>query len=234
MNYNNKCLCRGIKKEVSKLKTTQNSVEKDTRTRNWTFIIYPESAPGNWIEILNNEQIQFVVSPLHDKDLTPTGEPKKPHWHIVVIFSGVKSYDQVKTIPEKVNGTIPERVKDIRSMIRYLTHIDYPSKAQYDKNDIQLYGGVDLDIESFFLTKTDLKNIKREMFNYMVENDITEFCDLVNYAKENRPEWYDRIIESDFMLLKYIDSNRHKKKDQAEKQTHDIDTSSLVDQALRQ
>lgn len=216
------------------MKTTQNSVEKDTRTRNWTFIIYPESAPGNWIEILNNEQIQFVVSPLHDKDLTPTGEPKKPHWHIVVIFSGVKSYDQVKTIPEKVNGTIPERVKDIRSMIRYLTHIDYPSKAQYDKNDIQLYGGVDLDIESFFLTKTDLKNIKREMFNYMVENDITEFCDLVNYAKENRPEWYDRIIESDFMLLKYIDSNRHKKKDQAEKQTHDIDTSSLVDQALRQ
>ncbi|WP_261701691.1 replication protein, partial [Staphylococcus equorum] len=27
--------------------------KKDTRTRNWTFFVYPDSAPANWREILN-------------------------------------------------------------------------------------------------------------------------------------------------------------------------------------
>lgn len=48
------------------------------RTRSWTFILYPESAPENWREILNDLFIQWVESPLHDKDIDEgTGELKK-------------------------------------------------------------------------------------------------------------------------------------------------------------
>ena len=189
-----------------------NDDEKDNRARNWTFVVYPESAPANWEAVLDDGQIPWIQSPLHDKDIKPDDNtPKKPHWHIVCCFSGKKGYEQVLAITKKLNATIPERVKDIRSMIRYLTHIDFPSKAQYQKSDITLHGGVDVDIDSYFLTKADLKQIRLELFNYVFENDITEICDLVDYARQNRQDWYEQIVQSDFMLLKCIDSRRHKK-----------------------
>ena len=39
---------------------------KDERTRNWTFVIYPESAPKNWRDVLDEQHIQWVESPLHE------------------------------------------------------------------------------------------------------------------------------------------------------------------------
>lgn len=203
--------------------------KKDDRVRNWTFLVYPESAPADWIERLTNEHVPFVVSPLHDKDLTPTGEPKKPHWHVVLMFGGKKSYEFVLGLTESVLGTIPERVKDIRAMIRYLTHIDYPSKAQYDKKDIRLCGGVDVDLDSYFMTKSDLKQIRREMFDFLCVNQITEICDLVDYARESRPDWYDQIVNSDYMLVRLIDSRRHKKEQQPPT-TNATNVAKLVDE----
>ena len=52
------------------------------RTRNFATVIYPESAPSDWKEILNQEFIPAFISPLHDRDTNPTGEPKKPHYHV--------------------------------------------------------------------------------------------------------------------------------------------------------
>lgn len=190
---------------------TTKKKDGSDRTRNWTFLVYPDSAPADWIEKLTEQQIPFIVSPLHDKDATPTGELKKAHWHVVLVFSSVKSYEQAKEITESVLGTIPERVKDIRAMVRYLTHIDYPSKAQYVKNDIKLCGGVDIDLDAYFLTKSDLKQIRREMFDFLIQNEVTEICDLVDYAKQFRPEWYDQLVMSDYFLSQMITSRRHKK-----------------------
>ena len=199
------------------------------RTRNWTFLVYPESAPADWIERLTEQQIPFIVSPLHDKDLTPTGEPKKPHWHVVLVFSSVKSYEQAKEASESVLGARPERVKDIRAMVRYLTHIDYPSKAQYDRNDIRLYGGVDIDLDVYFLTKSDLKQIRREMFDFLIQNEVTEICDLIDYAKQFRPDWYDQLVMSDYFLSQMVTSRRHKKEQQPPT-TNATNVAKLVDE----
>lgn len=206
----------------------------DDRVRNWTFLVYPESAPDNWIELLTDQQIPFIVSPLHDKDVTPTGEPKKAHWHVVLVFGGKKSYESVKAITDSVQGTIPERVKDIRAMVRYLTHIDYPSKAQYDKKDIQLCGGVDIDLDSYFLTKSDLKQIRREIFDYLCQNEITEICDLVDYARQFKPDWYDQIVMSDYFLIHLVDSRRNKKKSAplSERKAPTEEIHNLVDDCL--
>lgn len=53
--------------------------KKDGRTRNWTFVLYPDSAPDNWRQILDDKHIEWIESPLHDKDVNANGEPKKPH-----------------------------------------------------------------------------------------------------------------------------------------------------------
>ena len=56
----------------------------NARVKVWTFIVYPESVKENWREILDEMHIQWVESPLHDKDLNATGEAKKAHRHIMV------------------------------------------------------------------------------------------------------------------------------------------------------
>ena len=74
--------------------------KKDDRARTWTFIVYPESAPQNWRELLDECHVSWVESPLHDKDVNPDGTVKKPHWHIILLFDGNKSYEQVKEISD--------------------------------------------------------------------------------------------------------------------------------------
>ena len=66
------------------------------RYRNFATIVYPESAPSDWINILRSEIIPFFVSPLHDRDILEDGTPKKPHYHVMLMFDGVKTVEQVK------------------------------------------------------------------------------------------------------------------------------------------
>ena len=53
----------------------------DSRVRNYATIVYQESAPAGWLDILDELHIPAFVSPLHDKDLNKEGEIKKAHWH---------------------------------------------------------------------------------------------------------------------------------------------------------
>ena len=59
---------------------------KDKRSNKWAFLIYQESAPKNYLDILEEMHIPFVLSPWHDKDINKeTGEFKKAHKHGNVI-----------------------------------------------------------------------------------------------------------------------------------------------------
>ncbi len=122
----------------------KSSGNRDTRTRNWSFIIYPESAPSNWRTILDDMHLEWIESPLHDKDINGNGEQKKAHIHILILFGGVKAYEQVKEITDKLGQPIPERVHNVKSLVRYMAHLDNPEKAQYSINDINT--AVRLDI----------------------------------------------------------------------------------------
>jgi len=52
---------------------------KASKTRYWAFIVYPESAPKNWLSILEDLHMQALVSPLHDKDLDRHYDPIQGH-----------------------------------------------------------------------------------------------------------------------------------------------------------
>ena len=58
--------------------------DDNDKNRYWTFLIYPESAPKDWKDILQQTFLPVAISPLHDKDLNADGEKKKPHYHIIV------------------------------------------------------------------------------------------------------------------------------------------------------
>ena len=188
-------------------------IKKDERTRHWTFVLYPESAPENWKSILDDLHVEWICSPLHDKDINANGEPKKPHFHVILSFDGnKKSFDQVVKIIEPFNCPgYAEPVLAMSAMIRYLVHRDNPDKAQYDTKDITLGGGVDL-FKYFQPSSIERYNYIKEMCMFVTENDILEFQDLLDYAMLNRfDDWFRLLIDNcTLVMTRYIASRRRK------------------------
>ena len=117
---------------------------KILKKRNWAFVVYPESAPNDWIEQLQQRGVGGALSPLHDKDLNATGEPKKAHWHVIVTYEGPTAQSVVERLTEHLNAPKPIPLEQVRGYYRYLTHKDNPEKAQYDEKDIQTLNGFDI------------------------------------------------------------------------------------------
>lgn len=64
-------------------------------------VVYSESAPEGWEEILKLKGISWARSPLHDSDINPTGEPKKAHYHIILSFPGLTTDKTVNDIKQR-------------------------------------------------------------------------------------------------------------------------------------
>lgn len=189
-----------------------SSGNKDSRTRNWTFVLYEDSAPDNWRDILDDLHIEWIESPWHDKDVNADGSPKKKHKHIELLFGGVKSYEQVKEITDKLNSPIPQRCHNVKAMVRYMAHLDNPEKAQYSVSDIKAHGGVDL-AELLRPSSSERYTLLREMIDYVRSAGVTEFQDLVDYASsEHFDDWFPLLCDnSSYFIGQYIKSQRHRK-----------------------
>ena len=189
----------------------KTSGNRETRTRNWTIILYPESAPSNWRDIIDDMHIEWVESPLHDKDTNATGEVKKAHYHLLFMFGGVKSYEQVKELSDSLNAPIPERCHNSKAMVRYMAHLDNPDKAQYNIADIIPHGGVDL-AEMLRPSSSERYTIINEMISYVEDNYVIEFQDLMNYARRNEfDRWFPLLCDnSAYIVNQYIKSQRHR------------------------
>jgi hypothetical protein len=186
------------------------------RTRNYATLVYPESAPENWKEIIAESKIPVFISPLHDQDKTPTGEPKKPHYHVMAMYDSVKTADQAREFFESFGGVGCEVVNSIRSYARYLTHMDYPDKAQYNIDDVVSLGGA--DYMHAIGTAADKAKSIREMLTYIEENDVVCFADLSLYASVNRSDWFDTLINNGAYFIKeYIKSRTWKLHHEEEK-----------------
>lgn len=184
---------------------------KETRTRNWSIIVYPESAPENWRQILDESHIEWIESPLHEFDTNPTGEVKKPHYHVLLLFGGVKSYDQVSEFIKPLNGPIPQRCHNARAMVRYFAHLDNPDKFQYSVADIIPHGGVDI-AELLKPSTSERYTMIKEMCEYVGSNNITDFYELMDYAMDNQFDtWWPLLCDSSaYIVNQYIKSNRQR------------------------
>lgn len=177
--------------------------KKDTRARVWTVIVYPDSAPANWKQILDSKHIPFVCSPLHDKDVNPDGTIKKSHWHVVFIFSGLKSYSQMLNLTKELNSPIPQKVDSLKGMIRYLIHLDNPEKYQYRKQEIDVHG--DIDILPYFESSGSRRNELMAMVKYIKTNNITNIADFADQIiDEGNAEWFDILANHNTLFLKEI------------------------------
>lgn len=161
------------------------------RTRNFASVVYPESAPENWIEILQQQCVPAFVSPLHNSDYNPSGEPKKEHFHVMIMFDGVKTIEQAREVFESIGGVGVEMIKSVRAYARYLCHLDNPDKAKYSLDDVTALAGADYVVT--INSSADKYTAIGEMIDFCVSTGIDSYAELIIYAKNNRMDWF-RIL----------------------------------------
>ena len=195
---------------MSTTKTQAKAPDKSgERTRNFAFLVYPDSAPADWRETLNEAHVECLISPLHDKDVNPDGTQKKPHWHVMVMYSSVKTRKQAAELRDAVGGVGWENVASARGYARYLCHLDNPEKAQYSPEDVAELGGA--DYADVTRRATDAVKAVREMMRYIRENNVWFYSDFVDYCAEERPDWFEALVtRNTYAVYTYIKARSQK------------------------
>jgi hypothetical protein len=187
-------------KSMSKKKTKP-------RTRNFATVVYLDSAPLNWLDILSDLHVPAFVSPYHNNDKNPDGEDKKPHYHVMLMFDSVKTIEQAGEAFKSFGGVGCEVINSTRGYARYLCHLDNPEKYQYSTEEVKSFGGADY-IDTISLI-TDKYQIIGEMQDFCDRYDVTSFYLLCNYARKNRSDWYRVLCDSSALFMKeYLRSKK--------------------------
>lgn len=163
----------------------KNSIVKERKSRYWSFLLYPDSAPDNWKQILEQSYLPISVSPLHQFDVDETtGESKKPHYHVIVCFKGPTTESNFNNMfPVPLGQPFGRSIASVVGAYRYFWHLDNPDKFQYDQG-----GNLDLNGFSIYDFKEFSNSEKNQLFdsveNIIFDQKFTELVSLIRYLKQ--------------------------------------------------
>lgn len=181
------------------------------KARYFTFLLYPESIPVDWIERLETLGVQIAVSPIHDKDeterknLTEDEQKKianggkvykKAHYHVIYVAKNPVTADSVRVKIKRLLGDqsiakVQIVIQSMENMYLYLTHESKDAiakkKYKYDKKDIKHINNFDIDryISMDVKDKDDILNLICDLID---EKDLANMRELRRFVKMYGPE----------------------------------------------
>lgn len=170
---------------------------KNSRSYNWTFLLYPESMNRNYLDYLKSGYFSFAISPLHDMDLEEDGSLKKPHYHVVLHFDTLKSYSQLLEITVDLSGTIPQKVFSLSGVTRYLIHADDKAKFQYSRNDIYSYN---FDLDKYISSPNIQSDFVQYLLDILDSYSFDSFALLVSFIRVDRPEFLTQCLRNTYFI----------------------------------
>lgn len=188
-------------------------IKSDIKKRNWTFVLYEDSCAKDWEDYLVSTGVPFAYA-YHDKDKTDLGEDKKAHTHVLICFDGPVTYNNAMTYATRVGAAnnVIQPVGSVRGMVRYFCHKDNPDKYQYEDDVIQCRNGFDPK-DYFSLTVTQQKAFKRKIIEFIQDNEIIEYADLVEILmNSDQMDLFDIVTTNTFFFTQYMKSRKNKMK----------------------
>lgn len=199
--------------------------QDELKGRHFAFVVYPSEkwirenvpdctydgssgwgeAPDDWIEQLQNTGLPFVISPLHDKDINPDGTMKKPHWHVIVSWSNTTTYRNARVLAQTIlHSPLPQLLKAVEGMYRYLTHADNPEKYQYTDELPHSYNGWERPLDSAAVTAI-LADIRKRVY---LDNCL-EYGEIVSVCAQLGNDYFDVVSSHTYFFDKLCSSFRH-------------------------
>ena len=184
------------------------------RSRLYATVVYPDSAPEGWVDKLKETHVAGYISPLHKDDENPDGTPKKPHYHVLICYDGVKSIEQFDKLRETFGGVGHEVVQSKRGYARYLCHLDSPEKAQYNPAEVVSLGGE--SYTELIRSSADEVTAIGEMMDFIDQNEIIYYSEFVRYCRTERRDWFELIAtKCAYTISTYIKGLRFELEDKA-------------------
>ena len=178
---------------MSKNKQRLEEQIKQDRFRNFNILLYKDTSSYKYSDVIFKLNEYKYYAYIEHK---PETDEKKEHTHLFIHL------DNACTISAVANDLgIPknfvQETKSVRSSCRYLTHIDYPNKIQYDYKDVHI---------STMFERKFKKNFEDLETEEQIINNIFEFIDNLhfdytyNYAMRVLIQWvnlnvYDTIFK---------------------------------------
>ena len=160
-------------------KNLQNNNRRCERgSRNLNVLLYPDSISYDCNEVI--EKIMSLDCKFYMCTHVPEEESKKEHIHCVLVFQNTKTISAVSKILGIEDNYI-QYCDNLRDSIRYLIHLDSPTKIQYSNDSIVSNASDTLDkyldiskdeslIVCEFLSKLDEGYSFRKLLKFACEN----------------------------------------------------------------
>ncbi len=173
----------------------------------WSFIVYPDSAPDNWLDRLRSTQMQIALSPWHDKDvwnhdspqmvnaetgeIIPTGarykvgERKKMHRHGIVKLDKKCSWREINALLQNIlHCPYIQKCRSLKNAYDYFLHINDPEKYQgYFKDEIIRMNGFVIEP-----TKFEQGILYDEIVTVIIDRGFTCWSDVFKHY-HGQPEY---------------------------------------------
>lgn len=182
------------------------------RSNYYATVVYPQSAPEGWQQILDDLHLRALISPLHDKDINNSdGSKKKEHFHVLVMWDSLKSRNQAEEVFNLIGGVGVEFIQSAVGYARYLCHLDNPEKFQYSQNDVICIGAV--DYSEFIKRSDDVFLALSKIEDWIDNNECYSYRGLCMYFRCTDKSLYRVVCTHTFHLSTYL---RDKRADQAQ------------------
>ena len=169
------------------------------KARYFTFLLYPESIPTDWLEKLELIGVPIAISPLHDKDLSDVeGQKyKKAHYHVIYVSKNPVTADSVRLKVKRSLGDTSVAMVQIIStsmenMYLYLTHESKDAiaknKHKYSKADIRLLNNFDID-RYVTLDVEDKDDMLNDVCDLIDDHNLANMRELRRFVKLHGVEY---------------------------------------------
>lgn len=169
------------------------------KARYFTFLLYPESIPNDWIDNLELIGVPIAISPLHDKDLSDVeGQKyKKEHYHVIYVSKNPVTAESVRlkvkrSLGDKSVAMVQIVSTSMENMYLYLTHESKDAiaknKHKYSKADIRLLNNFDID-RYITLDVEDKDDMLNDVCDLIDDHNLANMRELRRFIKLHGVEY---------------------------------------------
>lgn len=182
---------------------------KNDRYRSFLLLLYPDSKSYNiediFFELNGFKNYAYIMH-------QPESDEKKLHYHVYIKLDSACTISAVsKRLCIPINHI--QHVRSERASLRYLSHIDYPDKKQYNFCDIKYSNGIERSLQKSYSDVESEVDIINNIYkfitslkdNYSYNEALIELIKFVNL------NYYDTIYKryrneyKEFMRNLYFD-----------------------------
>lgn len=154
------------------------------RVRNVGLILYPEDNSHILALDFIRHNYENYIYILHNRDLNENNELKKEHYHVILHFPNART---TSTISKQlgVGEHLFYEIKSLNGQLRYLIHYDDDDKTRYETDEVKGTLYMLGKFKKSFKDSQDEASDVSLIYEFIVDNDINDLHDLLNFVLDN-------------------------------------------------